>query len=81
MARLIEILLLIAPLALFVAWRLAMPSETLTRSMTIAMFALLAALGGSLVWMRWESAVPPDAAYVPARLQDGRLVPPDAARR
>jgi hypothetical protein len=80
MARIIEILLVIAPFALFAAWRLLAPSATLTRSMVIGLVALLAVMAGSLVWLRWEEAVPPDAAYVPSRLQNGHILPPDAAR-
>ena len=41
-------------------------------------FALLALMGGGLVWLRLEDAIPPNAHYVPARMQDGRIVAPVA---
>ena len=81
MLRLVEILMIAAPIGFFLAWRLLAPSRELTRAMVGAAVLLVLVLAGSLLWLRWEAAEPADAAYVPSRLRDGRVLPPDAAPR
>jgi hypothetical protein len=41
----------------------------------------LVVLAGMLVWLRREHALPTGAAYVPAQLQDGAIVPGHGALR
>jgi hypothetical protein len=42
---------------------------------------VLALLAGALIWLSHEDALPPGAAYEPARLQDGKIVSGHAAPR
>jgi hypothetical protein len=79
--RLTELLLLLAPFAAFIAWRLSLGAGGPSRLMLIVAACVLALLGGVLVWLSREGAVPPGAAYVPAELQDGRIVPGRAVPR
>lgn len=78
MARIFEIVLFLAPFVVFAVWLRLNPSRTLSRSMIVFVFALLALMGGGLVGLRLEDAIPPNAHYVPARMQDGRIVAPVA---
>jgi hypothetical protein len=75
MLRLSELALFLSPLLLFFVWRFAVargiPSPAVV---AVAAGALLALLGG-LLWFSTNRALPPGAAYVPAQLQDGRIVP------
>ncbi len=75
MLRLSEIALFAAPFLLFGVWRLAavygFPSAA---AVVVAAGALLVMLG-ALIWFGEERALPPGAAYVPARLENGRIVP------
>jgi len=78
--RLLEIALFLVPFATFVAWRLGgsgAPSPTLLGA-ALGVMLLLAA---SLVWFGSYDTLGPGQAYVPARVQDGRIVPGHAARR
>ena len=78
MARIFEIVLFLAPFVVFAVWLRLNPSRTLSLSIIVFVFALLALMGGGLVWLRLEDAIPPNAHYVPARMQDGRIVAPVA---
>lgn len=78
MARIFEIVLFLGPFVVFAVWLRLNPSGTLSRSMIVFVFAFLALMGGGLVWLRLEEAMPPNAHYLPARMQDGRIVPPVA---
>jgi hypothetical protein len=75
MLRLSELALLVSPFLLFGVWRLAaaygLPSTT---AVAVAAGALLVMLG-ALLWFGEERALPPGAAYVPARLENGHIVP------
>jgi membrane-associated phospholipid phosphatase len=75
MLRLSELALFVSPFLLFGVWRLAaaygFPSGT---AVVLAAGALLVMLG-MLMWVGEERALPPGAAYVPARLEHGRIVP------
>jgi Family of unknown function (DUF6111) len=74
MLRLVELALFLAPIALFAAWRfLAMESGPSPRVVVVAA-CLLVALAGMLIWLSREHAMPPGSEYVPAQLQDGRVV-------
>lgn len=49
--------------------------------MLIGAACTLVVLAGMLVWLRREHALPTGAAYVPAQLQNGSIVPGHAASR
>ena len=42
---------------------------------------VLALLAGALIWLSQDDALPPGAAYEPARLEDGKIVSGHAAPR
>jgi hypothetical protein len=75
MLRLSELALFASPFLLFGVWRLAaaygFPSMT---AVLVAAGALLVMLG-VLTWFGQERALTPGTAYVPARLENGRIVP------
>ena len=79
MLRLAEVALLLAPLAAFVVWRLlgaaGGPSKLLVASVAVAICLLAAAL----IWLVGTEGLRRGATYVPATLQDGRIVPGHAA--
>jgi len=81
MLRLVEFALLLAPLAAFVAWRMLAasggPSNLLLISAAVAVFVLAAAL----FWLVDTEGLRRGVEYVPATLQDGRIVPGHAASR
>ncbi len=77
--RLTELLLFLTPFAAFVAWRLTAGSGAPPRALLIGTACVLAVLAGTLVWLSRERALPPGTAYVPAQLQNGRIVPGHAA--
>jgi len=81
MLRLSELALFVSPFLLFGVWRLAaaygFPSGT---AVVLAAGALLVMLG-VLMWVGEERALPPGAAYVPARLEHGRIVPGHAGAK
>lgn len=63
------------PFVVFVAWRLLAPSAGPPRVLVIAVTAAVVAMAGLLLMLWYEEAEPPGTAYVPARLEDGRIVP------
>jgi len=79
MLRLAEIALLLAPLAAFVAWRVSIasggPSNLLLALAAIALCVLVA----TLIWLVDTEGLRRGAPYVPATVQDGRIVPGHAA--
>ncbi len=78
MIRILEIALLLAPFALFAAWRIWAPdTEIGGRHLTVAAIAL-AVCFGLLAYLRMEDAEPPNAAYVPAHLHGTTIEPPAA---
>jgi hypothetical protein len=79
MLRLVEIALFLAPFALVLAWWLA-GARASPRVLAIACVALLV-LGGFVVWFGLDRSLPRDARYVPARIEDGRIVSGHAAPR
>jgi hypothetical protein len=76
-----ELLLLLTPFAAFIAWRLSLGAGGPSRLVLIVAACVLALLGGLLVWLSRVGAAPPGTAYVPAELQDGRIVPGHAVPR
>ncbi len=79
MLRLLEIALFLAPFAAFAAWRLGgggAPSPVLVG----AALAVMLVLAASLLWFGSFDTLGPGQSYVPAHLEDGRVVPGHAAR-
>ena len=79
MSRIIEILLFLAPFAAFLAWRFIAPTQTVPGWLVAVVTIMVMGLLGSLLWMREQDASDGKQRYVPATLQDGRIVPGRAA--
>jgi Family of unknown function (DUF6111) len=77
--RFVEIVLFLAPFIVFAAWRMTSPLADLSPRLITASAALLVLLLVTLLWLHQEGAVPPGQVYVPATLQDGRVVPAHGA--
>jgi hypothetical protein len=73
--RFAEIALLALPFVVFLAWRLLAPTAGPPRALVIAVSAAVVLMAGLLLSLWYEEAEPPGTGYVPARLQDGRIVP------
>jgi hypothetical protein len=73
--RFAEIALLALPLVVFVAWRLLAPVAGPPRVLVVATAATVAVMVGVLLGFWYVEAEPPGTGYVPAQLQDGRIVP------
>jgi Family of unknown function (DUF6111) len=75
MAYLVEILLFLAPFAAFALWRRLNPgAEPSPGVVWLALAGLGLALAGA-VWYGLEVSMGPGTVYVPARVEDGRLIP------
>jgi len=74
MPRLIEIVLFLAPFVGFAVWRLLFPSPlpSLWLVGTLALF--VAVMLAALLWLWHINAGDVDQPYVPARLENGRIV-------
>lgn len=72
-------MLFLAPFAAVIAWRLSLGVGGPPLSLLIGAACALALLAVLLVWMSQERALPPGTTYVPAELQNGRIVPGHAA--
>jgi len=75
MIRLAEIVLLLAPLAAFVGWRVLAPGRSVPVGALVGAGVVLALLAAALVWERQRESVPPDAVYIPRHIENGRIVP------
>ena len=75
MIRLFEIVLLLAPLVAFVAWRVLAPGTVPPVRSLVGAGIVLAILAAGLVWLRFEDASPPDAVYIPSHIENGVVVP------
>ena len=77
MTRLIEAALLLSPLAAYITWRYlvrrGVPNPS--RQTLIALAVMVAVLGAGLVWTSLTERAPEGTRYVPARLENGRVVP------
>jgi hypothetical protein len=78
MLRLAEFALLLAPLAAFIAWRVLDASGGPSNQLLIAAALAVCVIAGTLFWLIRTEGVR-GGAYVPATLQDGRIVPGHAA--
>lgn len=71
MLRLSEILLFLAPFGLVALWWIL---GTRSRWVVWAALAMVLALAAGTAWLGIESGLPRGARYVPAHLQNGRIV-------
>jgi hypothetical protein len=74
--RFAEIALMVLPFAVFAVWRLIAPTGEPPRTLVISVAAVTVAMVVLLVVLWYKDAEPPDAVYVPARQEQGRIVPP-----
>ena len=79
MIRAVEIILFLAPLLAFGAWRMMLPDTEVTYTHIAAFAASLILILGVLVWLRLSDAEPPGATYVPAELHNGSVAPAHGA--
>jgi hypothetical protein len=73
--RFAEIALLAVPFVVFVAWRLMAPAAGPPKVLVLAITATVAVMAALLLGFWYEEAETPGTGYVPAHLQDGRIVP------
>jgi hypothetical protein len=74
--RFVEISMLLLPLAAFVAWRLMSPAGGPPRMLVIGVTGTAVLLALALLVFWYEEAEPPGTNYVPARQENGQIVPP-----
>lgn len=79
MIRVVEILMFVAPFAIFIAWRLLAPDTALSARHVVALGVALLATLALLAWMRMEDAEPPQTHYEPARIQGDQVTAPRAS--
>ncbi len=75
MLRFAELALFLSPFAAFFIWRLLAVEGGPSLRVVLLSACCIAALAGVLVWLSRRDVLPPGAPYVPAHLQDGRIVP------
>ncbi len=68
-----EFALFLSPFALYAAWRLA--SARAQPALLWGVAALVAGLAVGTVWYGLTRRLPPGESYVPAHIEDGRIVP------
>jgi hypothetical protein len=81
MLRLAEIALLLAPFAAFALWRLLASGGGPTPALVGAAAGALVLIAAALFWLTSHNALGPGEAYVPAQMQNGRIVPGHAAHK
>lgn len=83
MIRLAEVLVFLAPLGAYFLYRRAIRrGDAAPSRRTLASIATgLLVFGAVLSWFGVHERLPPDATYVPARLENGRIVPGHADPR
>ncbi len=81
MPRIMEIIMFVTPFIGFVAWRLFFPSPKPPGWLLCGMAVFVLLMLAGLFWMRQQDAADAGRAYVPATLQDGRIVPGHAEPR
>lgn len=76
MLRAAELAVFAAPLAAYVFWRMTFARGKPPAPRTLALIlAGLLLFGASLAWFGLHERLPLGARYVPAQLQDGKIVP------
>ncbi len=77
MTRVIEAALLLTPLIAYVLWRYlvhrGIPNPS--RRTLIVLSAVITALGAGLVWTSLTERDPAGTRYVPAHVENGRIIP------
>jgi hypothetical protein len=73
MLRLVEIGMFGSPFVLYAVW-LMVGRRLDSRMFWIAVIGLFL-IGAGTVWFGLERSLPRDSVYVPARMEDGRIVP------
>lgn len=81
MLRFVELALFLSPFLLFALWRVTAYAGWPSSRLIAASFAALLVLLAALLWFHQEGTLPSDSAYVPAQLQDGRIIPGHGAPR
>ncbi len=76
--RLTEVALFAAPLVAFVVWRMAFGRAGPAAPALAIAAAWLVLMAGVLVWFGLRPALTPNETYQPARLENGRVLPPGA---
>jgi hypothetical protein len=74
MPRLIEILLFLTPFVGFAVWHLLFPSPRPPLWLVSGLAVFVVLMLASLLWLRHIEATDADRPYVPARMEDGRIV-------
>jgi len=75
-----ELALFLVPFALYAAWRVA--AATVRMALVWgAVAAALALFAAGVIWLDIARRGGPHEAYVPARIEDGRIVPGHAVPR
>jgi hypothetical protein len=67
--------MLAMPFVVFVAWRLLAPTSGPPRVLVLVVSVAVVSMAGLLLVLWYEEAEPPGTGYVPARLENGRVVP------
>jgi hypothetical protein len=80
MSRLIEIALFVTPFLGFAAWRLLFPAPSPPLWMVCWCGGFVLLMLGSLLWQHQIEASDARKAYVPALMQDGRVIPGHAGQ-
>ena len=75
MPRIIEIVLFLAPLAVFAIWRLYFRTRRLPLSFVVGLGCLVVLILGALLWTHQQVASDGQLQYRPAVMQNGRIVP------
>ena len=75
MPYLIELILFLLPFGAYALWRRLNPeAEPSSRTVLLALAGIGLGMAGA-VWYGLSVSAGPEAVYVPARMQDGKIVP------
>lgn len=77
MLRVTEIALFLAPFGLFLLWRVLAPK--IRPAILWVGIVMIVALAGSAIFYGLRERMDPHARYLPAHMEDGRIVPGRAA--
>lgn len=75
MSRIIEVVLFLAPFVAFATWRLLFRGARMPLWLPLGLGVLVLALLGLLLTEHLRGAADAHRPYVPATMQDGRIVP------
>jgi hypothetical protein len=75
MLRLSELALFLSPFILFGVWRFALAWGLPSTRVVAAVAGVLVLMVGTMMWLAADRALPPGTVYVPAHLENGRIVP------